>query len=132
MQTILLITLGKQVSNNYAPCFNGIKFGGIPFYIKLPCSDWYQFDQRLQNKEFKFIYNRTLYFERKIWCKTAMLNPDYYFVVFAFLSTFVWCEPLFNGFRLVSQDAWMKLNILISKKISSVPLPKSCLILHSI
>ena len=30
---------GKQVSNNYAPCFNRINFVVIPSYIELP---WYQ------------------------------------------------------------------------------------------
>ena len=34
---ILLITLGKQMGNNCAPCFNRTYCALIPYYIKLPC-----------------------------------------------------------------------------------------------
>ena len=30
------IYLGKQMGNNYAPCFNRVDFVVIPFYIELP------------------------------------------------------------------------------------------------
>ena len=33
---IFLMTSGKQMSNNYAPCFNRIGFAVIPSYIELP------------------------------------------------------------------------------------------------
>ena len=31
------MTLGKQMSNYYAPCFYKIEFFVIPSYIELPC-----------------------------------------------------------------------------------------------
>ena len=33
---IFLITLGKEMSNNCAPCFNRIDFVAIASYIELP------------------------------------------------------------------------------------------------
>ena len=39
------ITSPKQMSNNYAPCFNIINFFVIPSYIELPCSNVSSFER---------------------------------------------------------------------------------------
>ena len=39
VQALLLITLGKQMSNYYAPCFHRIDFVVIPSDIELPWFD---------------------------------------------------------------------------------------------
>lgn len=36
LKSIFLITLGKQMSSNYAPYFNKINFAVIPSYVEVP------------------------------------------------------------------------------------------------
>ena len=37
VSSIFCISSGKQMNNNYAPCFNKIEFVVIGTYIELPC-----------------------------------------------------------------------------------------------
>ena len=62
VHVIFLITLGKQMNNNYAPCFNTIKFLVIHSYIELPCSEILHTIRRYQKRPLKIenIYN-TIY-----------------------------------------------------------------------
>ena len=39
VHALFKITLGKQISNYYAPCFYRLDFVGIPSYIELPWFD---------------------------------------------------------------------------------------------
>ena len=66
---------GKQISNNYAPRFNRIKFGVIRSYIELPCfsqifmfifQSWHRMVYTLGMNKFKqYFYSNDLHNVRK-------------------------------------------------------------------